>query len=333
MGDGENMENRTRRSSDNARSKSRSLDSSAKGAPPEKKSAPAKNADSACSAPRRTAASVTPLYPTEDERNERSIRKRDGASMQRLKEVIDLEIMPILNKARSLEQRPATPVAIDDTDIGRFLDVLLRRDYDQTVVFLEELRQRPVPLGVLFLDVMTPTARKLGEMWANDECSFVEVTVGVSHLQRLTRDFSPLYQSDIPKSRHAGRILLAAVSGEQHTFGLSLLCEVFRRAGWEVTETPAHSHADFTQLMAAQAYDIVGFSLSCVDHADVLKNDISFITSCFGDNNTKVIVGGPAFLEDATLLETLNVDGFAENANEAVILAEMLLRPSASLSS
>ena len=162
-------------------------------------------------------------------------------------------------------------------------------------------------------------------MWADDECSFVEVTVGVSHLQRLVRDLSPLYQSDIPKSEIGGRVLFAAVSGEQHTFGLSLLCEVFRRAGWAVTEAPRHSREELKALFQNQNYDLYGFSLSCVDLLEALKADIDLVRSTGSGADRKVIVGGPAFSENPHIVDDLSADGYAHDASAALALADGLI--------
>ena len=248
----------------------------------------------------------------------------DAESIEELQKVIDVEIFPALQKA--LDSDEDLVEVIQQNEVEAFLNTLLKQDYAGTVVFLETIRQRPVPLSVLFSQIMTPAARRLGEMWMNDECSFVEVTVGVSHLQRLVRDLSPLYQSDIPKSKQAGRVLFAATSGEQHTFGLSLLSEVFRRAGWDVSEAPTHSKADLTDLLKVQTYDIIGFSLSCVELADALRDDIALARSMQQESGAQIIVGGPAFLPEENLAATFDVDGKGDSAEIALHLAEKLLR-------
>ncbi len=248
----------------------------------------------------------------------------DAESAKALLSVIDREILPALEYAMPEMEREAI-ADLADEDADALLTLLLKQDYAETVDFLETLRQRPVPLMVLFTDLMGPVARRLGQMWKDDECSFVEVTVGVSHLQRLVRDLSPLYQSNIPKSSIGGRILLAAVSGEQHTFGLSLLSEVFRRAGWTVTEAPRHSREELRTLLQTQNYDLYGFSLSCVDLVESLKADIDLVRSTESGTARKVIVGGPAFSENPDIVDDLSADGYAHDASGALALADGLI--------
>ena len=247
----------------------------------------------------------------------------DAESVRSLLAAIDQEIVPALENTIPPKERVAVDLA--DKDADTLLKLLLKQDFAATIDFLETLRQRPVPLMVLFTDLMGPVARRLGDMWANDECSFVEVTVGVSHLQRLVRDFSPLYQSDIRESPVAGSVLLASVSDEQHTFGLSLLGEVFRRAGWTVTEAPRHTRKELKTLLRAQNYDLYGFSLSCIELLDSLKADIELVRETGSSGERRVIVGGPAFTDNPDIVETMLVDGYAHDAGGALALAQALI--------
>ncbi len=247
----------------------------------------------------------------------------DSESVRTLLTAISKDIVPALENA--IPQMERVAVDLVEADADTLLNLLLKQDFSATIDFLETLRQRPVPLMVLFTDLMGPVARRLGEMWANDECSFVEVTVGVSHLQRLVRDLSPLYQSDIEKSSITGSILFACVSGEQHTFGLSLLSEVFRRAGWTVTEAPRHTQEELITLLRTQDYDLYGFSLSCLDLLDSLKSDIDLVRKTGPNGARKVIIGGPAFTDNPEVIETMSADGFAHDASGALALAQTLI--------
>jgi methanogenic corrinoid protein MtbC1 len=107
--------------------------------------------------------------------------------------------------------------------------------------------------------------------------------------------------------------------------GLSLLGEVFRRAGWEVTEAPSHSREELVSLLASQHYHIVGFSMSCTDLFDALKRDIDLVRGAGAKALPKVMVGGPAFVDRADLIEGLSADGYAPDIHAALALAQGLL--------
>lgn len=56
-----------------------------------------------------------------------------------------------------------------------FTRVLLESDQDTANLFVEALRQRGVPLNVLYLQLLAPSARRLGELWDQDQ-------IGRAHL-------------------------------------------------------------------------------------------------------------------------------------------------------
>ena len=71
-------------------------------------------------------------------------------------------------------------------------------------------------------------------MWSEDECDFSTVTVALGRLQRLLRELSPAFGTEIEYPANGRRALFAQAPDEQHSFGLSMVAEFFRRQGWDV---------------------------------------------------------------------------------------------------
>jgi len=171
---------------------------------------------------------------------------------------------------------------------------------------------------------MTPAAQRLGEMWLEDECSFVDVTLGVAHLQRLVRDFAPLYTvSDVDAGEH-GSALFVTTSGEQHTFALALLGESFRRAGWTVYEAPQHTVGELCELLEQEHFDLIGFSMSYTALADALESDIEAVRRNSSFGSTRIVVGGPAFIEEPELAVGLKADAIITDVKAALKYAASL---------
>ena len=85
--------------------------------------------------------------------------------------------------------------------------------------YVDAVRTRGSTLERIYLELITPTARHLGELWVEDMCGFTDVTVGLWRLQRIVREMSPLFQLDALRGWSQDQILLAPMPGEQHTFG------------------------------------------------------------------------------------------------------------------
>ena len=98
--------------------------------------------------------------------------------------------------------------------------------------------RRAISVESIFLDLLAPAARQLGTQWEADVTDFANVTLGVSRLQRIMRRLGDTFlQRDQPRQRGESA-LLTIIPGEQHSFGLSMVAEFFRRAGLEPVHRP-----------------------------------------------------------------------------------------------
>ncbi|MFX4404351.1 hypothetical protein ABTA52_18530, partial [Acinetobacter baumannii] len=93
-------------------------------------------------------------------------------------------------------------------------------------------------METLFIELLEPTARHLGEMWDNDACDFIGVTLGVARLQKLLAAFNDTHVCDALDMRRT--VLMAMTPGDQHFFGVTMVERFLEASGWKVqTETAA----------------------------------------------------------------------------------------------
>lgn len=95
---------------------------------------------------------------------------------------------------------------------------------------IDALRADGVPQGTIDLDVLAPATRRLGEVWDADLCDFTQVTIGLWRLQRPMYELSPAFQDDAQRGVQIHRAMLVPVPGSQHTLGLLMVAEFFRRS-------------------------------------------------------------------------------------------------------
>lgn len=74
-----------------------------------------------------------------------------------------------------------------------------------------------MPVESLYLDLLAPAARHLGELWCADACDFASVTLALGRLQKVMHQLSPAFEGDVQHREHGRRALLVPVPGEQHT--------------------------------------------------------------------------------------------------------------------
>ena len=190
---------------------------------------------------------------------------------------------------------------------------------------IDALRADGVPLDTIYLDVLTPAARLLGEMWDADLCDFTQVTIGLWRLQQLMYELSPSFQDDAQRGVQIHRAMLVPVPGSQHTLGLLMVAEFFRRAGWGVWGDPAAAEADLVEAAQSSWFDVVGFSVGAVSQLSNLKAAITAIRRASLNPGIVVMVGGPVFLDTPALVGEVGADATAADAALAVETAASLI--------
>ena len=132
-------------------------------------------------------------------------------------------------------------------------------------------------------------------------------------MRRLSDRFT-----DETNAFHAGEsVLLTIIPGEQHSFGLSMVAEFFRRAGWNLCTGPFSSHQELTSLVHNHWFDIVGFSVSSDRRLDELKKDIHDIRRDSRNRNVGIIIGGPMVIAQPDLVASMGADMMSTDATTA----------------
>ena len=163
--------------------------------------------------------------------------------MSQLARTIEEEIIPRLMLAHRTATEPmlrpsGRAYAITGDDVRHFAKLVLSHEEDLGFATIQSLRSRQVSVEKIYLDLLAPTARYLGELWDEDLCNFTDVTVGLGRLQRVLRvlrELSPALGRGMEHPAPGRRVLLLPSPGEQHTFGLVMAAEFFRSAGWDVS--------------------------------------------------------------------------------------------------
>ncbi len=240
---------------------------------------------------------------------------------------IETEIIPRLVKAHRVPAAAPVAAAVRPRAgaVEELAQIILDNRAGMAAGHIDALRADGVSLETIYLDVLTPAARRLGEWWDADLCDFTQVTIGLWRLQQLMYELSPAFQDDAQRGVHIHRAMLVPVPGSQHTLGLLMVAEFFRRAGWGVWGDPAAAEAELVEAAKTSWFDIVGFSVGAVSQLSNLKAAITAIRRASLNPGIVVMVGGPVFIDTPALVAEVGADGTAPDAARAVEAATALV--------
>lgn len=243
---------------------------------------------------------------------------------------IENEIIPRLMLAHRNPQEcllpPAMPsAAIGPEDVTAFSRLVLAPDENLARACIDLMRTRGSSVEAIYVDLLAPVARHLGELWEEDLCDFTDVTMGLGRLQQILRELSGGLAEGGRQATEGRRILLLPCPGEQHTFGLVMVGEFFRRAGWDVSGGPAEIKVDAAALVQREHFDVIGLSLAGDTHLSELGLCVRAVRHQSLNPDIVVLVGGPAFVSHPEYLEQIQADAFAVDGRQAPGMADELV--------
>jgi len=237
--------------------------------------------------------------------------------------IVESEILPRLLVAHriaptSAPQRWATEIDhLAQSAIGRTTDPLLPQ--------LHRHIAAGWPIETIMLELLAPAARLLGDWWQEDHCDFIDVTAGLWRLQEAARAVAA--RAPAPSAIPAGRrdALFAVAPGDSHQFGSLMVEEMFRRAGWDAERSRAQTGGDLLADVARRPFDLLGLTASTNEHVSLLGSLIPLLRAGAANPAMAIMVGGPLFQADPSLVDGIGADGTARDAHLAVVVADAMV--------
>ncbi|MBK1662011.1 cobalamin B12-binding domain-containing protein [Paracraurococcus ruber] len=217
------------------------------------------------------------------------------------------------------------PITCGPEEVTALTSLVLTSDLSTTTAFVHSLRARGMTLDDLYLHLLTPVARRLGELWASDLCSFVEVTSALGQLTQLVQVLRPAYIPRPGPRDPRRRAALVAIPGEQHTFGLAIVTEFFVQAGWEVWSEPVASSVQLVDVLRTEWFAVLGLSVASDTRLPEMPGLIHNLRAASRNPAIAVIVGGWAFRGDPGLGIAVGANASAPDGRQAALQAEALL--------
>lgn len=265
--------------------------------------------------------------PLDRVRRRSSVAKADPGDT--VNTIIESEIIPRLLMAHASsdshgKSRPSR--AINPEDASRFAMLPLRLEAAGLLEEVDAFIADGASVETICLDLLAPAARKLGDMWDNDECDFIDVTMGLWRLQEVMREIAARSPTEARAPNLPRSALFSPMPGDLHNFGTLMIEEVFARAGWQSEALVKPERRELLDRLSRQSFDLVGLTLARDCPSAALGNLIKAMRNVSANPHIIVFVGGRMINENPDLAMVVGADGTGADALAALELAENLVK-------
>ncbi len=250
---------------------------------------------------------------------ELDVYEQSQANIRQLKQTLPKDLVATL--AREVIHRLATrdrklvhiPHDPSPQELDALCHALISDDNAAATAIITSVRAEGTPAEVVYLKYLAASARLLGEWWLEDKASFVEVTVGTGRMFAIMRGMRHLFEPDF-NTPHKSAVF-ASVPGEDHTLGVRMAADLFRKDGWDIALKVGLEHDDLIAEIERMPRSIIGLSIGGRHSVDALSKLVVALHIC--RPNDPLLVSGQDIHEIRPILNLMGLDGIAETLDEA----------------
>jgi corrinoid protein of di/trimethylamine methyltransferase len=169
--------------------------------------------------------------------------------------------------------------------------------------------------------------RTVGERYGRGEIFLTELLMGAEAMKAGMEIITPEIQRQKKELKKVGSMVIGTVSGDIHDLGKNIVAALFSAHGFSVVDLGVDvPDQRFIDKVKEVKPDILGLSALMTSTIPKQRDLISMLKSAGLRDKVKVMVGGAAVNED--FARQIGADGYAENANDAVVRAKALVEKS-----
>lgn len=243
-----------------------------------------------------------------------------------LPSLVESVVIPTLAGLRREQVRALPPI---DPRVAELAGLLIASDPTAASVLARELSSRAGPLSSARASLFDPTARSLGDLWYDDDCSGLELDLALMRMQDIVRE---LGEVALPTGLTPYAVLVAPQPGESHLLGAALDTELLGQAGWNAQAEFPETDDALQALVAGAWFDALDLSLSSAlrreDAVPRLERTIATARLASQNPALVVVVGGRVFTEPGRVAASVGADVNASQVLElGASIEEVLRRP------
>ncbi|MCB2197049.1 MAG: cobalamin-dependent protein [Bacteroidetes bacterium] len=204
----------------------------------------------------------------------------------------------------------------------RFNKLLLQGDRLTAGQLIINAVEKGTPVQDIYMHVFQKSQYEVGRLWLDNK-----ITVAKEHFCSAATQqiMSQLYPYIFSTERVGRKLVAASVGGELHEIGIRMVADFFEMNGWDTYYLGANTPTDsILYAIEENKADVVGLSVAIPYQIGLLKKTIEQIREKYNEK-IKILIGGYALQGIGHTWKDFKADGYAEDAQKAVVKANNLM--------
>jgi methanogenic corrinoid protein MtbC1 len=211
-------------------------------------------------------------------------------------------IRRVASKASEVENVVAVP---SQNTLEKLSEALISNDELAGANQILELRSVGQSAEAIYLSHLAAAARLLGEWWEEDRIDFNKVTLGTGRIFSIMRGMRHLFEAT-PITQHK-TALFASTPGEDHTLGVRMAADLFRKDGWDITLKVGLDHDALVAEIEQSNIRIIGLSIGGEHSIEALMKLVVALTiNC---PHASIFVSGQNIESVQSILDLMELSG------------------------
>lgn len=248
-------------------------------------------------------------------------RRTDPALLDVVKNIA----LPQLFARHNAPQQLLVPV---DLRVGELVHRLMLAEPESAHELITQFYAETHSMRQLCSQLLEPAARGLGDLWGHDDCTDVDVSIGMSRLQWSMREN---LGGTLPSPcLNAPAVLVVPQPGELHLLSAVLDSESLYQRGWAPQAAYPESNTALQNMVSETWFDALDLTLSTAYRRDHwmprVADTIAQVRKASRNPALVIIVGGRGFTESAQNGRMVGANSSSQTSSDVAPLILQSLR-------
>lgn len=208
------------------------------------------------------------------------------------------------------------------TNASQYLSFLLEGKRKEAKEIIDDLLRKKHSIISIYENVFKVTQYEIGLLWQTNKITVAHEHYCTAATQVIMANIYPL----VFETRKKGLNMVAcSISGDLHEIGIRMLSDLFELDGWNTYYLGSNMpDVNILTALKEQDADILALSVTIPFHLSKAEILINKIRKDAALDKLKILVGGYTLNTVPDLWKQLGADGYAHNAQDALMLANQL---------